>query len=238
MRILLLDWWRVLIVAALACVGSWYLGAHAPTWRDLLALTSLFLFGVWTTPKDWTAIVVTVADLNTHIRDNLNYLKAALDIAPALYATTKADVVSTTAQTTTMSFQVPANEMTDGSVIHIYLAVKVRSTGGTYTLSMFWGSSSVTLSTTSQSAGTEKFHLVEFKLQRVGTDLWVRGQEGTMASEMQKPFHDLVAGNTNVAVISAPTFTSTQTVALKITLNVNSANDYWKTVAARAVRLA
>lgn len=29
----------------------------------------------WTTPKNWSAILVTVADLNTHIRDNLNALK-------------------------------------------------------------------------------------------------------------------------------------------------------------------
>ncbi len=29
----------------------------------------------WTTPKTWTAVVVTVADLNTHVRDNLNILK-------------------------------------------------------------------------------------------------------------------------------------------------------------------
>lgn len=33
----------------------------------------------FTTPKTWTASVVTVADLNTHIRDNLNYLKTAID---------------------------------------------------------------------------------------------------------------------------------------------------------------
>lgn len=32
----------------------------------------------WTAPKSWTAVVVTVADLNTHIRDNLNVLKTAI----------------------------------------------------------------------------------------------------------------------------------------------------------------
>ena len=31
----------------------------------------------WTTPKTWTATVVTVSDLNTHVRDNLNYLLAS-----------------------------------------------------------------------------------------------------------------------------------------------------------------
>lgn len=31
----------------------------------------------WTTPKTWTAALVTVADLNTHIRDNENFLHTA-----------------------------------------------------------------------------------------------------------------------------------------------------------------
>jgi hypothetical protein len=191
----------------------------------------------WVAPG--TAIAGTVlsaAFLNVY-RDDLNYLKGVLDTAPVSYTPTVADVVSTVAQTATISFTVGASEMADGDVIKIYAAVKVKSTGGTYTLDMFWGSSSVNLSSTSQSAGSEKFHLVEFKLERVGADLWVRGQEGTMAADLQKPFHDLAAGNTNVAVISAPTFTSSQTVALKITLNVNSANDYWKTQKARVVRV-
>lgn len=30
----------------------------------------------WTNPKTWTSILVTVADMNTHVRDNLNALKA------------------------------------------------------------------------------------------------------------------------------------------------------------------
>lgn len=34
---------------------------------------------VWTNAKTWTAALVTVADLNTHIRDNLNYLKGRAD---------------------------------------------------------------------------------------------------------------------------------------------------------------
>jgi hypothetical protein len=33
----------------------------------------------WTAPKTWSAVIVTVADLNTHIRDNLNFLKTAVD---------------------------------------------------------------------------------------------------------------------------------------------------------------
>lgn len=32
----------------------------------------------WVTPKTWSAVVVTVADLNQHIRDNLNILKTSI----------------------------------------------------------------------------------------------------------------------------------------------------------------
>lgn len=40
----------------------------------------------WTTPKTWTAAVLTVADMNAHVRDNLAFLKAniALDAAVEL----------------------------------------------------------------------------------------------------------------------------------------------------------
>src|SRR6476619_2076156 len=33
----------------------------------------------WNTPITWTAVVVTVSNLNQQIRDNMNYLKAAVD---------------------------------------------------------------------------------------------------------------------------------------------------------------
>jgi len=33
----------------------------------------------WTIPKTWSAVVVTVADLNQQIRDNLNILKTCID---------------------------------------------------------------------------------------------------------------------------------------------------------------
>lgn len=39
----------------------------------------------WTTPKTWTAAVLTSTDLNTHLRDNLNLLKASVDDNGHLY---------------------------------------------------------------------------------------------------------------------------------------------------------
>lgn len=32
----------------------------------------------WTAPKTWTATVLSVTDMNTHVRDNLNYLKESI----------------------------------------------------------------------------------------------------------------------------------------------------------------
>src|SRR5687768_3517980 len=46
----------------------------------------------WTLPKTWTAVLVTVADLNTHIRDNLN----AINSTPAVrvYNSTNQSITS------------------------------------------------------------------------------------------------------------------------------------------------
>lgn len=40
----------------------------------LLGLGAIEMSASWTTPKTWTATVVSVSDLNTHLRDNLNAL--------------------------------------------------------------------------------------------------------------------------------------------------------------------
>lgn len=81
MRIILLDWWRVLLLALAVAAGAWWLGAQHLSWSELMSGLGIIIFGVWTTPKTWTAAVVTVAELNTHIRDNLNILKTSIDDA-------------------------------------------------------------------------------------------------------------------------------------------------------------
>ena len=44
----------------------------------------------WTDPKTWTAAVVTVADLNTHVRDNLSFVYSS----PSLQVTKTAQSIS------------------------------------------------------------------------------------------------------------------------------------------------
>jgi len=41
----------------------------------------------WTNPKTWVAAVLTVADMNTHVRDNLNFLKANIALEAAVELT-------------------------------------------------------------------------------------------------------------------------------------------------------
>ena len=52
--------------------------------------------GTWTTPNTWTAAVLTVADMNTYLRDNQNYLKThiALEAAGALTIVTGAVTIT------------------------------------------------------------------------------------------------------------------------------------------------
>lgn len=63
----------VLLGAGLLVVG-WTFGVNHLDWREVVALFALFGL-VWVTPKTWTAVMISVADLNTHIRDNLLVLK-------------------------------------------------------------------------------------------------------------------------------------------------------------------
>lgn len=50
---------------------------HAPILALYLVLVSIpFLYGAWTSPRTWvTGEVVTASVMNTHVRDNLAYLK-------------------------------------------------------------------------------------------------------------------------------------------------------------------
>lgn len=79
MRILLLPWWRLLGLAAIGAGLAWAAGAAQLSWAQLADLLAILIVGVWTAPKTWTAVVVSVADLNTHIRDNLTILKTCVD---------------------------------------------------------------------------------------------------------------------------------------------------------------
>jgi len=50
----------------------------------------------WTNPKTWAAAVLTFADMNTHVRDNLNFLKANIALEAAVELTIATGVVTKT----------------------------------------------------------------------------------------------------------------------------------------------
>lgn len=49
----------------------------------------------WTTPKTWSAETLTSTDMNTHIRDNLNYLKDTIAPNAEQYARTSGNYTTT-----------------------------------------------------------------------------------------------------------------------------------------------
>ena len=50
----------------------------------------------WTNPKTWTAAVLTVADMNTHVRDNLDFLKENIALEAAVELTIAAGEITKT----------------------------------------------------------------------------------------------------------------------------------------------
>lgn len=83
----------------------------------------------WTTPKNWSATLVTVADLNTHIRDNLNALKTP---PQDIYSTGAYAGASTTSSTfvnidaTNLSLDIT----TTGGRLAILFSAEVYSSSG------------------------------------------------------------------------------------------------------------
>lgn len=71
-----IDLSLALMAAALAGGLGWLAGSGH--WGDVVLGLSMLCFGLWTTPKTWTATLVTVADMNLHVRDNLNILKTSI----------------------------------------------------------------------------------------------------------------------------------------------------------------
>lgn len=161
-------------------------------------------------------------------------------VAP--YTVTRADVANTAAQTTTLSFSVPANDMADGDVLEITTSVLIKNnkgTNGTVAWDWFWGATTVNLfaAVTWTNNATESKYMLAFRLQRVGADLWMFGEPGLTGDARDlysRPGYDLSNGAPGHAtVMSAPSFTTTQTVALKLTLSAADVNFYFKPQAAR-----
>ena len=114
----------------------------------------------WTSPKTWTATVVSVADLNAHIRDNETILKTSINDDGTIRNlfdknVTTTDVTNTAVETTVYSFSVPGGTLSTSNALrftmtgYIDMTASVTGTvrirfGGT----QLWAGNIVTAATT------------------------------------------------------------------------------------------
>lgn len=160
--------------------------------------------------------------------------------ATTAYTPTLANVANTASQTTTVSASIPGNDMADGDYIDMMFTVlgkNNKGSGGTISLDMFWGSGNVNiLSGQPWTDNANEFKgMFWLRVVRVGSDLWVstaNSSNGGIAS-----FGGTQSGWTAPLVISGPTFSSTQTLALKVTLSAADATFYFKPQGARITRI-
>jgi hypothetical protein len=155
-----------------------------------------------------------------------------------IYKPTLNNVVNTTTETTAVSFSVAGGTVGDGDIIEMEVGVLVKnSTGGIANVGqkLYWGSTSLNLVTTQNgwvNNANEFRWLYRYRFMRLGNDLWARtGDQGISRSEYDYPF--VSQDRNTAAVMTAPTFSSTQTVSLKITLDSASMNYYYKPQGAR-----
>lgn len=96
----------------------------------------------WTNPKTWAAAVLTVADMNTEVRDNLNFLKENIALEAAVELTINAGVVTKTKAYHTITVEGGAGSGNDqldtcegGSEGEI-LILKATTSGGSDTVTI------------------------------------------------------------------------------------------------------
>ncbi len=96
----------------------------------------------WTNPKTWLAAILSVADMNLHIRDNLNFLKVNIALETATELTIAAGVVAKTKTYHTITVQGGAGSGNDdlvtctGGAEGEILILKPTTTGGADTVTV------------------------------------------------------------------------------------------------------
>lgn len=157
---------------------------------------------------------------------------------PTLVSTT------TSAETDVVSWTVGAAEMADGDVLLVDLAIQVRnSTGGAITplVKFKWGATSATLTSGSwTNIATTRQHVIHVRAQRVGNDLWISDPNTALTGPLVSINYDLTAaGGVGTQVMTTPTFSSSQTVKITVTLAAyNASNNFWNSLAARVHKIA
>lgn len=192
---------------------------------------------------------LATAALQNNLIDDLAVLKTSVEDDGRLkqykiYPPTLADVVNTASETTALSFSVTGGDMKDGDIIEVWLSFKFKNTsvgGPTITAKWNWGASAqltFVANTSTATNAAERLWTAKMYMQRVGADLWfydtITGTNGGALPDAVLAVNSFdLSSNSNVGVIGAPTFSSTQTVQFKITLSAADLNFYIKPQAAR-----
>lgn len=96
----------------------------------------------WTNPKTWAATTLTSGDLNTHVRDNLDYLKENIGLEAAVELTIAVGVVTKTKAYHTITVEGGAGSGNDdldqmlGGVEGDRVVLKATTSGGADTVTV------------------------------------------------------------------------------------------------------
>jgi hypothetical protein len=180
-----------------------------PTGGDMLVSTALL--GYDTTTARWR-------------------VQSFTPIAVVSYPVTIADVTNTTTTSAFATFTVPS--MADGDYLVVtYPALRKNNSGGAVnaTYSVAYGGVTGTDAAVSwANSATEFGDILQWMLVRVGSDLWVYTAGGNDTSPLALPGMSGTARGNQKFILTAPTFTSSQTVTIRLTFASANALTYQK----------
>ncbi len=226
-------------------LNATYAGAKALTGQ-----TALDMFYALSATQE--ARIAAVAGAMPHVKAD----GSGWDMHRLAYTPTLANVQNTAVKTAAVSVTIPANDLSNGSVISMMIAALVKNNKGSPGTVLF-GLAYAGVADASPTNGpvsytdiaTEYPVLWRFVMQRAGADLWVNvntyvtGNPDALVAVPDAAFTldpsvvgaGAFAGG-NARKITAPDFTTDQTLALNITLSAADANFYIKPQSAHVRR--
>lgn len=207
----------------------------------------------WTVPRTWVAgELVTAAMMNTHIRDNMNFLFAQAKIST--YAAALANVgPSVATEVTALSFTIPGGAMSDGDVVLAFWQALAKNNKGTTAAPDFKVNVGAGAQVTVGSGLTYNNDATEYPvpqslaMQRQGADVKVFSSFSPLSAilsptNLQESFGFGIlqrqGGASRGYGTSTPaSFAADNLVALKVTLNASDPTLYYKPQVAQILHL-
>lgn len=121
----------------------------------------------WTTPRDWTnGELVTDTMMDTHVRDNLLYLKEQADLNRLIYSDAVQHANSGVAETDLSSYILPGGTLSvDGQIVRIVAWGSLGATANNKNVRFKFGATSVNPVAVASSGGLWR---AEFVVMRTG----------------------------------------------------------------------